>query len=449
MSSPHQHPAPASLRYLKARLKPFIRPSFLASSFVLVLMLFFAWDIWQDPKKSFHSVRADLVSSFRKLISDPELSSDELAARLIDIDNSSVLLEEVNPEDASALPNQKDKTADAKDTGGSKNLRELFPPSTLEQAKFGLEEESTDPTKKSQQQPNANNPFAISTPELSNSNPLLGESSLTNQNRVLEKSSSSTAAATPQPTSGFNLFNPPENNQSPLSVNPSLNSLPQVNAVNPHSLPSASPAPITTNNFLAPNQNNNLGALPISPLPNTPSIVTPINPSTPSIAAPTPVNSGNQASQNSSSQGNINSEPRTAAGVTGFNRGYNQGSALPRNTAGGVTGNNTFRTTSTASPNPSNSLVPQPITGSVGTTRVTPIVPSRGNFGSSSFQSAGQTRGFIAPPVRSTGVIQPPAQTNGNQLSTQIGGNQSSDQNSRTNNPNSYSGPRLGNIGRQ
>lgn len=253
MSSSNQ--TPAYLRYLTARLQPLGKPGFWLSSVGLMLLLIVAWDAWKDPER-FSSLVSRLVVKIKESSSPLNLSSDELAARLVDIDNSSVLMEEFGTPTGSPiedLTNQNSKitSSDVSLTQFKLDLKNLQPNKS--------EEKSTSPiyTPDSQQNKNtSSNPFAVSRePSLSSNttSPLLGASTLTNSNLTSSNSSSSRVGI----NSGlnplnFNSFTNTSSNQEEKEApeSPLVKALEKVNASNS----SASTDQTTTNNSPQANQ---------------------------------------------------------------------------------------------------------------------------------------------------------------------------------------------------
>ncbi|MBE9124649.1 MULTISPECIES: hypothetical protein [unclassified Coleofasciculus] len=209
MSSPNQ--LPAYFRYLKARLQPFKRPAFWISSMGLLLVLLFAWEYWNDPE--WFSFLETSPSDDLFAPAEPTLSSEELAATVAEIDSSSVLLEEFNPEKALALTNLPDSTAEKQDSGGL--LSELAPANTQQESAPSILKET------SEAKSNSSNPFAKSAQDFLNAGIFSGTNLFANPN------SSSTDTESSSSTGGdvgsINLLNISNTDSGKASTSPSSN----------------------------------------------------------------------------------------------------------------------------------------------------------------------------------------------------------------------------------
>lgn len=83
---------PASMRYFKARLRPFTRPAFWGSLSVLSLIGLFAWEAWQHPDWLFKNPEEATP------IADSTLSKEDSAVAA-DIDSLPVLIQELDSAD--------------------------------------------------------------------------------------------------------------------------------------------------------------------------------------------------------------------------------------------------------------------------------------------------------------------------------------------------------------
>jgi hypothetical protein len=273
MSSPNK--SPASLRYLKARLQPFGRPAFWASACGLLLLLLFAWEFWENPNWLSTLGRNQSDKSVNST-DERQLSSEDLAAIGADIDNSSVLSNEIDLRgDLPILtpPNKKTQTPNTSEG--------FFAQFTRQQAQADSKQEQKSPTLIGtfQQPQNATNPFATSAQENLNTSPLSRGVLFPNLAAPTRESSSSTAVATVGPV---------------LGVNP-------------------------VNSF-----NTNRGALPVSPLQEAlnRSASSAANSPTAASQAQIPANPSSQALPTSTyptSQGAITYPPLTVPGATGYN----------------------------------------------------------------------------------------------------------------------------------
>ncbi|NEP00307.1 MAG: hypothetical protein F6K58_16840 [Symploca sp. SIO2E9] len=393
--------APPSWRYFKARLKPLRKPSFWLSMVGLGLVMLGGWKIWQNPEE-FKALRASIISYLNNPNPDPQLSSEELAARLIDIDNSSVLIEEFGAENAlppGTLPNQEAETPNLQNspnTGNSSNLEELSRPRfTLDQVKVRGNQKSTEASRKKnkKRQSDENEKSVLSVRELFNLSTKPENSSLTNLNTTNQSSSPLTTGTTSNSALGFNSLNSLNSNQSTVPVSPVPNSFRQFRTTN---------SPLNTPSVQRPTNNlfeTNAGASKVTPETNLPNTF------------PTTTNSGNQTLRTPTVQGNL--QPKT--------------NYLPRNLGGAVDYNLSPQTPTVSRNSLSNSAPSQLSVGASGTVPVTP----RAQTGVSNF---GQQ--FIQPSAQNSTTVNP-------QVQPKLGnfGLQSSQ-------GNPASGSKLGNLGR-
>lgn len=354
--------APPSLRYFKARFKPLKQPSFWLSVIGLALVMFFGWKVWKNPE-GFKTARASIISYLKNPDADPQLSSEELAARLIDIDNSSVLMEEFDAENAlppGTLPNQESKTTNLTSSPNSPNLEELSSPRfTFDQTKVKGKQKSTKSSRKKtkQRQSDEKENSILSVRELFNQSTQPENSSLTNLNTTKQSSSPLTPGAASDSALGFNSLNYLNSNQSKVPVTPLPNSFRQFGSTNsPLNTPSVQ---IRTNNLLGTSP----GASRVTPktnLPNTSQVTT---------------NSGNQTLRTptvgENIQPKINYLPRSIGGPVD----YNLSPQMP-----------------TVSRNSYGSSAPSQLpVGASGTLPVTPTAQTGiGNLGRNSTQPSGQ-----------------------------------------------------------
>ncbi len=347
MSPPHQ--VPAYLRYLKARLEPFRRPTFWLSTIGLLLVLLVAWEYWDDPNW-LSTIWGNQVSGSDNQDTTPELSSKELAARLADIDSSSVLLKEFDPTTAlplAPIPNQESQNSN------SQGLRQQG------QANSRQEQKNSTQTGTSQPTVNSSNPFATSVQEFLNIGSVSGGSLIPNPQTANRESSSSRAGATADPTLGFNSLNSLNTNQGTAAVSPLQDALNRVAA--------ATPSP-------AANQTQ------------------------------TPANAQSQALPASNAQGyqgQLSYPPTTSTVTVPGATGYNAAGQLtyPSMTVPGAAGYNTYPITPTAPQNSYTYLTPsQPLTGIPATVPMAPVAPGiPGNYGSYPNQPPGQPYGVSNP----------------------------------------------------
>ncbi|MBD0363060.1 MAG: hypothetical protein ICV55_09870 [Coleofasciculus sp. C3-bin4] len=226
MSSPNK--SPASLRYLKARLQPFGRPAFWASACGLLLLLLFAWEFWENPNW-LSTLGRNQSDSSANSTDDRQLSSEDLAAIGADIDNSSVLSNEIDLRgDLPILtpPNKKTQTPTSEG---------FFAQFTRQQAQADSKQEQKSPTLIGtvQQPQNSTNPFATSAQENLNTNPLSRGVLFPNLAAPTRESSSSTGVATLGPSVGVNPVNSFNTNRGALPVSPLQEALNRSSANSP------------------------------------------------------------------------------------------------------------------------------------------------------------------------------------------------------------------------
>lgn len=227
MSSPNK--SPASLRYLKARLQPFGRPAFWASACGLLLLLLFAWEFWENPNW-LSSLGRNQSDNSANSTAERQLSSEDLAAIGADIDNSSVLSNEIDLRgDLPILTPPKKKTRTSNSSEG------FFAQFTRQQAQADSKQEQKSPTLMGtfQQAQNSTNPFATSAQENLNTNPLSRGVLFPNLAASTRESSSSTGVATLGPSVGVNPVNSFNTNRGALPVSPLQEALNRSSANSP------------------------------------------------------------------------------------------------------------------------------------------------------------------------------------------------------------------------
>lgn len=201
MPSPKQ--VPASLRYFKARLKPFKRPAFWLSSAGLSLVLFITWQYWNNPDW-FSAQGNDQFANSDDPESNPSLSSQELAARFADIDSSSVLLDLFDPTSVASLGNGDVPDVDSQKPNQSQkplSFLKVQNPVTDSSQNSTPNSTSSPPSGASVQKPNSINSFAASVQELLNLGPLPGGNRLASA-----QTSTSTTGTNPDSVLGLNLL---------------------------------------------------------------------------------------------------------------------------------------------------------------------------------------------------------------------------------------------------
>ncbi|MEW5858958.1 MAG: hypothetical protein AB1861_16505 [Cyanobacteriota bacterium] len=218
MSSSKQ--VPASIRYLKARLRTFTRPAFWGSAIALVMMVIGVWEYWVHPEWLNSLVEGETengqVDSADNPSDDPNLSQESSAIGA-DIDNLPVLMQEFNRGAAKA---GKDK---AKDPTQPEGLFEQLTrnPATASNTESTAQPEAIAGIPKAPQ--NLNNPFLTSAQNLLNTG--LNASPQPNTGAFLgltptnQQAGIPTTTATSTPNLGFGVPNLTNQNQNALPVN--------------------------------------------------------------------------------------------------------------------------------------------------------------------------------------------------------------------------------------
>ncbi|NEP51728.1 MAG: hypothetical protein F6K65_24210 [Moorea sp. SIO3C2] len=227
MSSRNQ--PPAYLRYWKAQLQPLGRPAFWGAAVLLSLMLWFLREYWNRPEL-LRAIGINQVAETDTPTVEPTLSSedDELAARLADIDNSALLLAELEALSAISVPPQQTKKGKKSKT---KNSEGLFT-QVIQQTKANSQAKSPllTPNFQPQQSSKARNPFATSTNDLFNIPSVPGSGLLTNPNSVNQRSLSSSTLNQTNSVLGLGSLNSPYINPAELPVSPLQEALNRLNA---------------------------------------------------------------------------------------------------------------------------------------------------------------------------------------------------------------------------
>lgn len=194
-------------RYFQVRLRKFKQPTVLGSAIALLLLLIGVWQYWSHPEwllgNNNNTNQLDAADS-------STLSPEDLAV-LADIDNSSVLNQELNLPLFSqplAAPNQKSSA-----TKPDSLLEPINPQQAVAQINPTTLQLSNSPSS----QQNIYNPFADLT---SNSNIVGLNNNSLSINPTPNQYSSPNSALTSNPSSNFNGFNPlnPTTNAAPVSA---------------------------------------------------------------------------------------------------------------------------------------------------------------------------------------------------------------------------------------
>ncbi|NEO38365.1 MAG: hypothetical protein F6J90_19315 [Moorea sp. SIOASIH] len=352
----YRHQPPAYLRYWKAQLQPLGRPAFWGAAVLLSLMLWFLREYWNRPEL-LRAIGINQVAETDTPTVEPTLSSedDELAARLADIDNSAVLLAELEALSAISVPPQQTKKGKKSKT---KNSEGLFT-QVIQQTKANSQAKSPllTPNVQPQQSSKARHPFVTSTNF--NVPPVPGSGLLSNPNSVNQRSLSSSTLNQTNSVLGLGSLNSLYTNPAELPVSPLQEALNRLNA-----------AKSATGNSKA--------QLPANILPSN-------------------ISYGNRGVQQ---QGNSGTQEIKARGGIPLRATGNQALPTPSYpgqitypgvTTPGVTGNRTFSTTPTTAPSPGQINYPGvnlPRTRNDRTFPTTPTVPLNSNTYSSPFRQA-------------------------------------------------------------
>jgi len=221
--SPPRKP-PAYLRYFKARLKPLGRPVFWISTMGMVAVLVATGYYWQHPEVLQELINAQTADS-DQVTDTPTLSSEELAAVMADLENSSVLLSEFDETRALSIVTQPNRKSEKKKSEG------LFSEFITQQEKTNYPQKLTFPTfqNKLPNQANYSNPFSKSTQQFPSPGVVSGSNALNNSLGVGlgkndpnpgQNSSSLTTGIVPTPNWSLNSPSSPKINQSEAPVNP-------------------------------------------------------------------------------------------------------------------------------------------------------------------------------------------------------------------------------------
>ncbi|AOY83230.1 hypothetical protein BJP36_28230 [Moorena producens JHB] len=359
MSSRNQ--PPAYLRYWKAQLQPLGRPAFWGAAVLLSLMLWFLREYWNRPEL-LRAIGINQVAETDTPTVEPTLSSedDELAARLADIDNSALLLAELEALSAISVPPQQTKKGKKSKT---KNSEGLFT-QVIQQTKANSQAKSPllTPNVQPQQSSKARHPFATSTNDLFNIPPVPGSGLLTNPNSVNQRSLSSSTVNQTNSVLGLGSPNSLYTNPAELPVNPLQEALNRLNAAKSATTNSKPQLPA---NEQSPN------ILPSNISYGNRGVLEQRNSRTQEIKARGPIPlraTGNQVLPSPSYPGQI-----TYPGVT----------------TPGLSGNRTFSTTPTTAPSPGQINYPGinlPRTRNDRTFPTTPTVPLNSNTYSTPFR---------------------------------------------------------------
>ncbi|NEN98124.1 MAG: hypothetical protein F6K50_22190 [Moorea sp. SIO3I7] len=373
MSSRHQ--PPAYLRYWKAQLQPLGRPAFWGAAVLLSLMLWFLREYWNHPEL-LRAIGINQVAETDTPTVEPTLSSedDELAARLADIDNSAVLLAELEALSAISVPPQQTKKGKKSKT---KNSEGLFT-QVIQQTKANSQAKSPllNPNFQPQQSSKARNPFATSTNDLFNIPPVPGSDLLSNPNSVNQRSLSSSTLNQTNSVLGLGSLNSLYTNPTQLPVSPLQEALNRLNAAK--SVTGNSKAQLPANILPSNISYGNRGVL----------------------------EQRNSGTQEIKARGGI---PLTATGNQALpTPSYPGQITYPGVTTPGVTGNRTFSTTPTTAPSPGQINYPGvnlPRTRNDRTFPTTPTVPLNSNTYSTPFrQATGVTTAAPLRPVAPQGT---------------------------------------------
>ncbi|NEO79857.1 hypothetical protein [Moorena sp. SIO4G3] len=364
---------PAYLRYWKAQLQPLGRPAFWGAAVLLSLMLWFLREYWNRPEL-LRAIGINQVAEIDTPSVEPTLSSedDELAARLADIDNSALLLAELETLSAISVPPQQTKKGKKSKT---KNSEGLFT-QVIQQTKANSQAKSPllTPNVQPQQSSKARHPFVTSTNF--NVPPVPGSGLLTNLNSVNQRSLSSSTLNQTNSVLGLGSLNSLYTNPAELPVSPLQEALNRLNAAKS----------ATTNSK-----------------PQLPANILPSNISYPNRGV---LEQQNSRTQDIKARGGIPLRPTGNQALP--TPPYPGQITYPGVTTPGVTGNRTFSTTPTTAPNPVQINYPGvnlPRTRNDRTFSTTPTVSINSNTYSSRFrQTTGVPTAAPLTPVAPQGT---------------------------------------------
>ncbi|AOX02827.1 hypothetical protein BJP34_28330 [Moorena producens PAL-8-15-08-1] len=364
---------PAYLRYWKAQLQPLGRPAFWGAAVLLSLMLWFLREYWNRPEL-LRAIGINQVAEIDTPSVEPTLSSedDELAARLADIDNSALLLAELETLSAISVPPQQTKKGKKSKT---KNSEGLFT-QVIQQTKANSQAKSPllTPNVQAQQSSKARHPFVTSTNF--NVPPVPGSGLLTNPNSVNQRSLSSSTLNQTNSVFGLGSLNSLYTNPAELPVSPLQEALNRLNA-----------AKFATTNSK----------------PQLPANILPSNISYPNRGV---LEQQNSRTQDIKARGGIPLRPTGNQALP--TPPYPGQITYPGVTTPGVTGNRTFSTTPTTAPNPVQINYPGvnlPRTRNDRTFSTTPTVSINSNTYSSRFrQTTGVPTAAPLTPVAPQGT---------------------------------------------
>lgn len=237
---PSHKPAPASIRYIKARLRFLARPAFWASCVVLLLAVLFAWEYFAHPE--WLNANNDDQDTGNEQVADsgnpddPTPSKKDIAAIGADIDSSPVLKKELEDLDSANAANSQ-SGGDQPEGLFDQFSREQQQTKTNGAPSLGAIAPSTSETPNYKQ--NVSNPFLTSAQDL------LNAGILTASNRTGAKQNASAAQFLYNPTADANSLGQNQNS-TPLSGAATNNPF------------------LGTNSFNSANQNQNATA--VSPL---------------------------------------------------------------------------------------------------------------------------------------------------------------------------------------
>ena len=187
---------PASLRYLKARLRPLRQPMFWGSITVLSLVGLFAWEAWHHPEWLFENPDEESSTAV-----DPTLSKEDSAVAA-DMDSLPVLMKELDSAEIglpAAISTPKAQTQNFLDDFLSNQA-------TVETARSS----NSSATEKPAATANTYNPLGVQTPESS--------SATLNGGNMFPAGNQGSSA--PSGVSSTNFLNPTSQNPSTTPVNP-------------------------------------------------------------------------------------------------------------------------------------------------------------------------------------------------------------------------------------
>ncbi|MFB2916908.1 MULTISPECIES: hypothetical protein [Aerosakkonema] len=367
MSSSHR--PPASLRYLKARLRPLTQPIVWVTIAFLSLVGFFTWAYFNHPEWLALNQEAETPTPSNATAEDQTLSDEDKAIG-VDIDNLSVLKKEISDSEPLQLTPEEDQT--------ELGLFDEF--MKQKEAAINAEKSSdSSATEKLTAQPTTANPFALKSESSSNSSTVVSGNSFTPPSSNLGVGSAANSAK--------NLNLPTTSNQNATlpSVSPLQSALDRLGNGSKSSIPTPAGVSVSPLQSALDRQGTGSKSTIQNPLQSgldTAEASSKTGATSPSQASP------DNLGQNATVKQTLTQPTSSYPGATGYSsvpgQGYGQVSPVP-----GATSSNSYTYL-----NPPQALPGVPSAVQVNPS-LAPATPS--NFGQSPFQNTAPANGFSNP----------------------------------------------------